>query len=180
MARQSSTEADTSASGLDQWEDNLGTLDGEDFGEMEFNFEGVEPKDFGDYPTLPDGEYPGRIDKCEFKVSRTSNNPMLAWEYTFTDEQTGISVKVFDYTVFPKRDDEKRDEKAARALKRLLDLDPNFPQPFVPKRDAAHFVGIEVRARLKYNAPEGDYQAKNTIRKITASSAAGSMIGAGL
>ncbi len=141
-----------------------GEMDMDDVGDAPINFEDIEETD-SIYEPLKKGDYDGFVNDCEFEVS-SKGNPMLKFEYKFSsDPEEDMNVRtvtVWDYCVL-------NQEQIGRSKKRMKQVNPDMPNPFVPRRDAETFIGRRVRGRLGAQKATGDYGAKNTLKAILAS-----------
>jgi hypothetical protein len=131
-----------------------GNEDGVDYEDGDgFSFSMKDEKASSGFPLIPEGTYGAHIEKLDYKLSKTSGNPMWAiqWAFDEPEELVKKNRKVFSFVMF---NTEQRG-RAKMFLKNIGREDLAEAEDFNPKKVAASQVLIGVRGRLKIKTGKG-------------------------
>lgn len=136
-----------------------------------YTFNMKETEEDSGFAPLPKGTYPVTIEKCEFKLSASSGNPMWNLQYAVTgdSEFAQQNRKVFDIISLQPKMYGQVKRFINRVAPELSEL-----EDFNPKKVAEEglLIGKELRVRLDIENDE-TYGARNRVKDRLAAGGAG-------
>jgi hypothetical protein len=117
-----------------------------------------EVGDSPNYEPVPPGTYPAVLEDAEFRMSQSSGNPMITWQFAVKDGEYARR-KFFLHTVL-------NHPVGLQRIKRLVVvLDPNFDlTAFHPKTSPQTLVGASCRLRVVVRKQGGE--ARNDVADV--------------